>query len=170
MGLAPEASLAGAVLAGPCHPALGARVMGRALLMTVRDLAAVRLGGRTLERLEAPALPAGVFLGAQQRTAPGLGRSGPWAGQRPLRRGPCPAALAPVVVAGLPYFFSLWFSSLNGVGIKFFGMRRRQYRRGYNLFPEYDEKAERKMVRHVPRAQALCPCGCRIPACQAAFH
>lgn len=38
MGLAPGAELARALLAGPWHPALGARVLGRALLLAVREL------------------------------------------------------------------------------------------------------------------------------------
>lgn len=37
MGLAPEAGLDAAVAAGPAHPALGSRVMGRALLFAVRN-------------------------------------------------------------------------------------------------------------------------------------
>ena len=36
MGLAPEAALTEAVLAGPVDPALGSRIMGRALLLAVR--------------------------------------------------------------------------------------------------------------------------------------
>lgn len=63
MGLAPETSLAGAVLAGPAHPALGARVMGRALLTTVRNLAARAPGGRPAQRLEAPRACQGYFWG-----------------------------------------------------------------------------------------------------------
>ena len=63
MGLAPEASLAGVVLAGPVHPALGARVMGRALLATVRSLAARAPAGRLAERLEAPRACQGYFWG-----------------------------------------------------------------------------------------------------------
>lgn len=38
MGLAPGAELARALLAGPWHPALGARVQGRALMLAVREL------------------------------------------------------------------------------------------------------------------------------------
>lgn len=38
MGLAPGAELARALLAGPWHPALGARVLGRALARAVREL------------------------------------------------------------------------------------------------------------------------------------
>ena len=74
MGLAPEASLAGAVLDGPCHPALGARVMSRALFMTVRDLAARELGGRLLARLEAPRACQGYFWGHGNELRPA------WAG------------------------------------------------------------------------------------------
>lgn len=74
MGLAPETSLAGAVLAGPCHPALGARVMGRALFMTVRDLAAREPGGQPLTRLEAPRACQGYFWGHGSELRPA------WAG------------------------------------------------------------------------------------------
>lgn len=38
MGLAPQGSLEKAVLAGPYHPALGNRIMGRALIKAVREL------------------------------------------------------------------------------------------------------------------------------------
>ena len=74
MGLAPEVSLAGAVLAGPCHPALGARVMSRALFMTVRDLAAREPGGQPLARLEAPRACQGYFWGHGNELRPA------WAG------------------------------------------------------------------------------------------
>lgn len=47
MGLAPEAGLSGSVLAGPEHPALGARVQARSLWRQVADaLAQARAGGR----------------------------------------------------------------------------------------------------------------------------
>lgn len=70
MGLAPEASLAGAILAGPAHPALGARVMGRALLTAVRSLAAREAGGRLAERLEAPRACQGYFWGHAKELRP----------------------------------------------------------------------------------------------------
>lgn len=70
MGLAPEASLAGAILAGPVHPALGARVMGRALLATVRNLAARAPGGRSPQRLEAPRACQGYFWGHANELRP----------------------------------------------------------------------------------------------------
>lgn len=59
MGLAPEAALDGAVLAGPVHPALGERVMARALLMAVRQEAD---RGR-LFALDAPLRCQGYFWG-----------------------------------------------------------------------------------------------------------
>lgn len=38
MGLAPQPGLAGAILAGPCHPSLGSMVMGHALLLAASSL------------------------------------------------------------------------------------------------------------------------------------
>ncbi len=70
MGLAPEASLAGAILAGPAHPALGTRVMGRALLAAVRNLATRAPGGRMPERLEAPRACQGYFWGHANELRP----------------------------------------------------------------------------------------------------
>lgn len=71
MGLAPGAELARALLAGPWHPALGARVLGRALLLAVRELLRgiagsgapepARHGRRML--LEVPARCQGHFWG-----------------------------------------------------------------------------------------------------------
>lgn len=49
MGVAPEEALEDALLAGPWHPALGSRVLGRALLLAASELA------RGLEPLQAPA-------------------------------------------------------------------------------------------------------------------
>ncbi|GHU95714.1 hypothetical protein AGMMS49974_07800 [Deltaproteobacteria bacterium] len=59
MGLAPEAVLDGAVLAGSVYPALGERVMARALLMAVRQEAD---RGR-LFALDAPLRCQGYFWG-----------------------------------------------------------------------------------------------------------
>ena len=64
MGLAPEASLADAVLAGPVHPALGARVLARALLLAVRRACAQYAPGKPLRGLEIPRRCQGHFWGA----------------------------------------------------------------------------------------------------------
>ncbi len=72
MGLAPGAELARALLAGPWHPALGARVLGRALLLAVRELLRGIAGsgapepaphGRRMLLLEVPAPCQGHFWG-----------------------------------------------------------------------------------------------------------
>lgn len=73
MGLAPGAELARALLAGPWHPALGARVLGRALMLAVRELLRGSDGGGAQERetansrrrvlLEVPARCQGHFWG-----------------------------------------------------------------------------------------------------------
>jgi histone acetyltransferase (RNA polymerase elongator complex component) len=59
VGLAQEPSLAGAVLAGPAHPALGARVMGRALLLHVARCAK----NRPLAGVDLPRACQGYFWG-----------------------------------------------------------------------------------------------------------
>ena len=65
MGVAPGENLARALLAGPWHPALGSRVLGRALLLAVQELAA-GLGfpqpGASVF-LEVPAFTQGHFWG-----------------------------------------------------------------------------------------------------------
>lgn len=66
MGLAPEPQLDRAVLAGPLHPALGARIMGRALLAAVREAAR----GELLARLEAPRACQGHFWGHRGELRP----------------------------------------------------------------------------------------------------
>ncbi|MDO5484604.1 MAG: radical SAM protein, partial [Desulfovibrionaceae bacterium] len=63
MGLAPEPSLAAAVLAGPVHPALGARVMARALLLAVAAARAEHRPGKPLHSLEVPRHCQGHFWG-----------------------------------------------------------------------------------------------------------
>lgn len=68
MGLAPEAGLSGGVLAGPQHPALGARVQARSLWRQVADvLAQARVGGRlasdTPVGLELPRRLQGMYRG-----------------------------------------------------------------------------------------------------------
>lgn len=62
MGLAPEPGLKDAVLAGPAHPCLGARVMGRALHLAVTRAMKAR-GLTKLARLEAPRHAQGYFRG-----------------------------------------------------------------------------------------------------------
>ncbi len=66
MGLAPEPKLGRAVLAGPLDPALGARIMGRALLATVREAAR----GELLSHLEAPRACQGHFWGNKGELRP----------------------------------------------------------------------------------------------------
>ncbi|MBD5647625.1 MAG: radical SAM protein [Desulfovibrio sp.] len=65
MGVAPGEDLARALLAGPWHPALGSRVLGRALLRAVQELARglgfPQPGTRVV--LEAPAFTQGHFWG-----------------------------------------------------------------------------------------------------------
>ncbi len=77
MGLAPGAELARVLLAGPWHPALGARVLGRALALAVRELLRGIEGMRGPGRrvlLEVPAGCQGHFWGH-------AGELGPrWAG------------------------------------------------------------------------------------------
>lgn len=63
MGLAPEPSLAASVLAGPVHPALGARVMARALLLAVRRACREHAPDRPLRALEIPRRCQGHFWG-----------------------------------------------------------------------------------------------------------
>lgn len=87
MGLAPGEELARAFLAGPWHPALGARVLGLSLLLAAKDLLQrLRAFRPHLERskerllLEAPAFVQGHFWGqaGEWRTCwadLGLGRS-----------------------------------------------------------------------------------------------
>lgn len=65
MGVAPGEDLARALLAGPWHPALGSRVLGRALFLAVQELAR---GSGPMEdavrpRLDAPAFTQGHFWG-----------------------------------------------------------------------------------------------------------
>ena len=64
MGLAPENDLAAALLAGPWEPALGTRVMARALFRHVRRELETR-GLHRLIRLEAPQHCQGFFWGAR---------------------------------------------------------------------------------------------------------
>lgn len=64
MGLAPERTLAAALLDGPWDPALGARVMARALLRHVRRGLAAR-GARRVIRMDAPRRCQGFFWGAR---------------------------------------------------------------------------------------------------------
>jgi len=59
VGLAPEASMLSAVLAGPWHPAMGARVRARALWREIR----ARLDGRTAVSLSLPQRYSGEFWG-----------------------------------------------------------------------------------------------------------
>lgn len=65
MGVAPGEELGRALLAGPWHPALGSRVLGRALLLAVTEL--LRGLGTMQEaarpRLDAPAFTQGHFWG-----------------------------------------------------------------------------------------------------------
>lgn len=65
MGVAPEEELARALLAGPWHPALGSRVLGRALWLEVREL--LRMlpchAGDGALRLDVPAHAQGHFWG-----------------------------------------------------------------------------------------------------------
>ena len=68
MGVAPGEDFARALIAGPWHPALGSRVLGRALLLAVTELARGLSGmasprGRFSLRLEAPAFVQGHFWG-----------------------------------------------------------------------------------------------------------
>lgn len=69
MGLAPEADLASALLAGPWDPALGSRIMARALLFYVRRTLA-ELGTAKLLRLEVPRRCQGFFWGARNELRP----------------------------------------------------------------------------------------------------
>lgn len=97
MGLAPEAQLTRAVLAGPSDPALGARVMGRALLTIVRRAAR----GRLLAALEAPRACQGHLWGHKGELRPawaalGLGPSNVfYADREELRLRPQTAAKEP---------------------------------------------------------------------------
>lgn len=65
MGVAPGEDLARALLAGPWHPALGSRVLGRALLRAVQELAAGQgpLQEHSRKSLEAPTFTQGHFWG-----------------------------------------------------------------------------------------------------------
>ena len=68
MGVAPEPELARALLAGPWHPALGSRALGRALVLAAAELARGLgvLGPRTAPArisLEVPAFTGGHFWG-----------------------------------------------------------------------------------------------------------
>ena len=69
MGLAPEAGLDKAILAGPAHPALGDIVLGRGLVRLVRD-AMKASGVERLERLDVPAHCQGFFWGHRGALAP----------------------------------------------------------------------------------------------------
>ena len=82
MGVAPGEDLARALLAGPWHPALGSRVLGRSLLLAVQELARglgfPQPGARVF--LEAPAFTQGHFWGhagelRERWRAQGLGSS-----------------------------------------------------------------------------------------------
>ncbi len=64
MGLAPEKTLAAALLDGPWDPALGARVMARALLRHVRRALAAR-GLEHVIRMDVPRRCQGFFWGAR---------------------------------------------------------------------------------------------------------
>lgn len=63
MGLAPEPSLEDVVLAGPQHPALGARVMARALYLAVTEANRRQARPRPLSTLEVPRPCQGYFWG-----------------------------------------------------------------------------------------------------------
>lgn len=64
MGLAPEDGLQAAVLAGPAHPALGARVQARALLRhAARELARAAVPAGVRLSLELPRRLQGMYLG-----------------------------------------------------------------------------------------------------------
>lgn len=97
MGLAPENDLAAALLAGPWDPALGTRVMARALFRHVRRELEAR-GLRRLIRLEAPRHCQGFFWGARSELRAawadlGLNASPRWISEHVLR---IEASLAPV--------------------------------------------------------------------------
>ncbi len=74
LGLAPEPGLAGRVLAGPAHPALGQEARSLALLDHVRRQIA-RLGRRPCF-LEIPAASQGEFWGQNARLEPAYARLG----------------------------------------------------------------------------------------------
>lgn len=81
MGLAPEAGLTAAVLAGPRHPALGARVQARCLWRQVARLLARaraegRLGGDAPVRLVLPRRLQGMYRGHAGELAPLWARLG----------------------------------------------------------------------------------------------
>lgn len=65
LGLAPQAGLDAAILAGPAHEALGGRVMGYGLLWTVREL----LRGRLAEELWLPLVAQGYVWGWRREYA-----------------------------------------------------------------------------------------------------
>ncbi len=67
LGLAPEPGFEAAILAGPRHPALGARVRARALLAVVAG--EIRAMGGTPVRLAAPRRYAGEFFGHARELA-----------------------------------------------------------------------------------------------------
>ena len=95
MGLAPENDLAAAMLAGPWDPALGTRVMARALFRHVHQALETR-GLHRLIRLAAPRRCQGFFWGARSelRTAwAGLGLDTPprWIREDIVRVEACPA-------------------------------------------------------------------------------
>ncbi|MBD5641217.1 MAG: radical SAM protein [Desulfovibrio sp.] len=76
MGLAPQDGLAASILAGPCHPALGSRVMAQALLLAAQAL----LDGRPANspwRLHLPASAQGCRLGWRNELAEHWHRLGP---------------------------------------------------------------------------------------------
>ncbi|MGN0009256.1 MAG: elongator complex protein 3 [Desulfovibrionaceae bacterium] len=68
LGLAPEAGLDAAIMAGPAHPALGAEVQARALLRTVRR-ALAEAGASRITLLHAPRPVQGCFWGNKRHLA-----------------------------------------------------------------------------------------------------
>ena len=62
MGLAPEPALTASILDGPAHPALGSRVMGKALFLAVREMLDSH-GLKAAAQLEAPMRTRGCFWG-----------------------------------------------------------------------------------------------------------
>lgn len=89
MGLAPENELRAALLAGPWDPALGARVMARALLLRVRRALAAG-NPKELVRLEVPRRCQGFFWGARGELRPawaalGLHAEPAWISENMLR-------------------------------------------------------------------------------------
>lgn len=93
MGLAPEHDLAEALLAGPWDPALGTRVMARALFRHVRR--ALEARGLRLLRMEAPRPCQGFFWGTRSELRAawaGLGLDTPpsWISEPLLRIEACP--------------------------------------------------------------------------------